>query len=231
MVQTVLGLCHQPTISLGVIPRIYINEDRRAWSDRGNALAYLGFRCWHTRQGVVLMFRLEISACFISTFVTWQNQGKGLLQWTPNLVNNVFKHRRSLHIIKGSGVHCADFPSVLQRRQYMTSCLLPCTPSHFGIWGVYSKRGKNSPIEKGFILQGNTFLQRVCFKREEFAPIGSKFFPFRVDPFPQEDKTILTELTLVEDGLQRYKSNFFIFMLWTSHFDRCSSHFAQYQTA
>ena len=23
----------------------------------------------------------------------------------------------------------------------------------------------------------------VCSKRKEFAPIGSKFFPFRVDPF------------------------------------------------
>ena len=30
--------------------------------------------------------------------------------------------------------------------------------------------------------------------RKEFAPRGSKFFPYRVDPFSEEDKTILPEL-------------------------------------
>ena len=32
----------------------------------------------------------------------------------------------------------------------------------------------------------NTFENRVYFKRKEFAPKGSKFFPFRVDPFSED---------------------------------------------
>ena len=52
---------------------------------------------------------------------------------------------------------------------FMTSCFLYCMPSPF--WkGVYSLR-------------------------KEFAPSGSKFFPYRVDPFTEGDKTILTELS------------------------------------
>ena len=35
-------------------------------------------------------------------------------------------------------------------------------------------------------------LKRVYSKREEFAPMGSKFFPFRVDPILREGETILT---------------------------------------
>ena len=38
----------------------------------------------------------------------------------------------------------------------MTSGLLSCTPCHF--------------------------LKKIYSKRKEFAPLGSKFFPFRVDP-------------------------------------------------
>ena len=41
----------------------------------------------------------------------------------------------------------------------VTSCMLFCTP--------------------------NPFWKRVCSKRKEFAPKGSKFFPFRVDPFSE----------------------------------------------
>ena len=35
------------------------------------------------------------------------------------------------------------------------------------------------------------FLKRVNSKRKEFAPTGSKFFPFRVDPFSEGRRTIL----------------------------------------
>ena len=39
------------------------------------------------------------------------------------------------------------------------------------------------PLQKG-----------VYSKRKEFAPNGSKFFPFRVDYFSVDSKTILTEV-------------------------------------
>ena len=38
------------------------------------------------------------------------------------------------------------------------------------------------------------FRKGVCSKRKEFAPHGSKFFPFRVDPFSEGDKTVLIML-------------------------------------
>ena len=51
---------------------------------------------------------------------------------------------------------------------FVTSCLLSYAPNSF--WkGIYSKR-------------------------KEFASTGSKFFPFRVDPFSGRRQTILTEL-------------------------------------
>ena len=37
------------------------------------------------------------------------------------------------------------------------------------------------------------FWKRVYYKREEFAPLGSKFFPFRVDPFSEGDWCIGTQ--------------------------------------
>ena len=48
----------------------------------------------------------------------------------------------------------------------MTSCLPDCTATPF--W------------------------KRVYSIRKEFAPVGSKFFPYRIDPFSERDKTILT---------------------------------------
>ena len=38
----------------------------------------------------------------------------------------------------------------------------------------------------------NPFIKGVYSKRKEFAPRGSKFFPFRVDPFLEGRQTILT---------------------------------------
>ena len=35
-----------------------------------------------------------------------------------------------------------------------------------------------------------SLLKRVYSKRKEFAPIGSKFFPFRVDSFSERDSCI-----------------------------------------
>ena len=51
---------------------------------------------------------------------------------------------------------------------FMTSCLRSFTPIHF--------------------------CKAVYFERKEFAPTGSKFFPFIVDLFSEGDKTILKEL-------------------------------------
>ena len=39
------------------------------------------------------------------------------------------------------------------------------------------------------------FRERVYFKRKEFAPIGSKFFPCKVDPFQMEARLTFTELS------------------------------------
>ena len=45
------------------------------------------------------------------------------------------------------------------------------------------------PPERGQTLKGNNLLPMVYSKRKEFAPPGSKgskFFPFRVDPSPED---------------------------------------------
>ena len=44
------------------------------------------------------------------------------------------------------------------------------------------------------LLYTKPLLERVFSKRKEFAPYGSKFFPFRKTPFQKEAKLILTEL-------------------------------------
>ena len=42
----------------------------------------------------------------------------------------------------------------------------------------------------------NSFWKGVCSKRKEFAPLGSKFFPYRVDPFiRREAKQFLKRIT------------------------------------
>ena len=52
----------------------------------------------------------------------------------------------------------------------------------------------SASLSHNFIIRGNkatlfscfaTFLKEVYFKRKEFAPYGSKFFPFSVDPFSE----------------------------------------------
>ena len=59
-----------------------------------------------------------------------------------------------------------------------------------GLEKFYTFRGGNSvqkmfclPSENGSALKENNFLPftRICF--QEFAPLGSKFLPFRVDTF------------------------------------------------
>ena len=73
-------------------------------------------------------------------------------------------------LINGIGYKWQIFPSFLQTEiKFVTSCLLCCT--------------------------GSAFWKEVYFKKKEFAPIGSKFFPFRVDPFQKGGKTILIELS------------------------------------
>ena len=60
-------------------------------------------------------------------------------------------------------IHLLFFQPLFSRETtFVTSCLLSCIPSPFRK-GVYSKM-------------------------KEFAPIGSKFFPFRGDPFPERTK-------------------------------------------
>ena len=62
-------------------------------------------------------------------------------------------------LLEGLDAHKIIFIAIFSAREtvFMTSCLLSCTSSPF--WkGVFSKS-------------------------KEFAPKGSKFFPFRVDPF------------------------------------------------
>ena len=65
-----------------------------------------------------------------------------------------------------------------------------CNMHHWGIndfkWNGYTSRGGNSV--KLFLPP---FWKGVYFNRKEFAPHGSKFFPFRVDPF--SDRTWLAE--------------------------------------
>ena len=53
------------------------------------------------------------------------------------------------------------------------------------------------PLKNGDkIFQVYPFLKGVHSKKEEFAPKGSKFFPFRVDQFSEGRKTILTVVSL-----------------------------------
>ena len=67
----------------------------------------------------------------------------------------------------GNRIDLADFLPFLPREPTsVSSCLIHCTLS---------------PFWKGS-------------KRIEFAPKGSKFFPFTVDPFQKGGKIILTEL-------------------------------------
>ena len=73
---------------------------------------------------------------------------------------------------------------------FVTSCLISCALCPF--WGLRLK-GKNLllfvPSEKRSTFKGKNLLpfvpseKGVYFKRKEIAPNGSKFFPFKVDPF------------------------------------------------
>ena len=55
--------------------------------------------------------------------------------------------------------------------------------SHYKFFGI-SKwlRGKDRPSRENFL---SSFWKGVYSKRKEFAPCGSKFFPFRVDPISE----------------------------------------------
>ena len=52
-----------------------------------------------------------------------------------------------------------------------------CTP--------FFDKGDNFPVSLFPFLYTNPLLKGVYPKRKEFAPKGSKFFPFRVDPFSE----------------------------------------------
>ena len=70
-------------------------------------------------------------------------------------------------------------------------------------------RSRFSPFYKGDKLRNfmfaflliKTLLKGVHSKRKEFAPRGSKFFPFRVDPFSEGSKTILTVESLTLESV------------------------------
>ena len=94
--------------------------------------------------------------------------------WKKKKKNNISKccllnFLPSVLSIKGT-IHMVHFLST-----FVTSCLLSSIPS---------------PFEKGSTLKGKNLLPLganywVYCKRKEFAPIKSKFFPFREDPFSE----------------------------------------------
>ena len=47
-------------------------------------------------------------------------------------------------------------------------------------------------------LYTTPFSKWVNYKRQAFSPSGSKFFPFRIDPFSKGRRTILTELPVLK---------------------------------
>ena len=75
------------------------------------------------------------------------------------------------------------FPPFFLTREttFMTSYLLSCITGTF--WnGVYSKRKNLFPL--------------VYSERKDFAVKGSKFFPFRVDPFRREQNNFYKVVSL-----------------------------------
>ena len=66
-------------------------------------------------------------------------------------------------------IHLTDFPPTITRQTFLW---LPGSPPAYNI----------------------TFWKGVHPKRKEFAPLGSEFFPFRGDPFPERRQTILKDL-------------------------------------
>ena len=71
----------------------------------------------------------------------------------------------------------------------MTSCLLYSTLSPLPK-GVHYKMKEFVPIERSLHLERKNLLpQSGPFKRKEFAPCGSKFFPFRLDPLRKKQNS------------------------------------------
>ena len=67
--------------------------------------------------------------------------------------------------------------------------VLPCgiysSLTHHGrFFAIFDKADNFCDSLFAFLLAMHV-LKGVCFKRKEFAPKGSKFFPFRVDPFSE----------------------------------------------
>ena len=83
---------------------------------------------------------------------------------------------RTIHAnLLGELIHFGHFSP--RETTFVASCLLKCIPGHF--W------------------------KRIYTVRKEFAPSGSKFFPYSVDPFSEGGKIILTKLS----PLKMYQSS------------------------
>ena len=93
-----------------------------------------------------------------------------------------------LQWVKGDWIHVIDFPPFL----------------HSGLFfrrGVSKKAKrditKNLSQLRNFLFAFqciSVFLKEVYSKRKEFAPNGSKFFPFKVDPFSEGRQNSLRKL-------------------------------------
>ena len=67
-------------------------------------------------------------------------------------------------------------------------------------------------VEATLIIVFASLLKRVYSERKEFAPLGSKFFPFRIDPFQkrlglQESKEVTEVFSFVKECGKSTKSS------------------------
>ena len=69
---------------------------------------------------------------------------------------------------------------------FVTSCLLYWMPSSF--WMMMMMSSGLTKCQPMRIICVSLFWKGVYSIRKEFAPSGSKFFPYRVDPFPKGTK-------------------------------------------
>ena len=91
----------------------------------------------------------------------------------------------SLHIISAKEDKILWIPVCFFARHFrkgghnfVNSCLLPCTS--------FPPRETNFVNSCLIFRTPNVLLKRVYSNRKEFAPMGSKFFPFRADPFSEK---------------------------------------------
>ena len=89
---------------------------------------------------------------------------------------------------------------------FVASSLLYCTPSPFWKGGLRVKER---------ICTLSPFWKGIYTTKKEFAPFGSKFFPYRVDPFLEGNKTILTELFPLKVYQLPFKINWISYLLLT----------------